>query len=792
MGKSSLMLRTALRLRQEGFRVAILDLQDIGQNLTVDQWYAGLLHSLGEQFDLEDQLFDFWQDHPELGPLQRWLAALRQVVLPNTQAPVVISVDEIDIVRSLPFSTDEFFAGIRECYVRRAEDPELERLTFCLLGVATPSDLIHNVHITPFNIGRRIELNDFTEKEAAPLAQGLGPNGTALLSRILHWTGGHPYLTQRLCQVISDSPEVSSEREVEPTAAHQPREVDRVCEELFLTRRARETDNNLSFVRDRMLKSGADIAGLLELYRQVHSGQSVKHDEANSLMSVLRLSGAVRAVDGFLRPRNRIYSRAFGREWIRENMPDAELRRQRAAYFRGLARAAGLAALVLLVVSALAVYSRNLAIKADQNARSASRERDRALTLERKASLSADREKAGAAREKKLRQQAEASAGRERIARGEALRMADQARGAANRERAQRVKAQSAELAAARGRYESDMYLAQQYLANGDFLRAAECLKSHLPGGDPRDLRGFEWRYLWRRCHPFCTVLKGRHPGSVKCLDISREGNIIVSGGSEGSVRIWSGDGFRTVRTVPCGREPVVCVAVSPTGYSALVGQGKNARFVVLQTGKIASGTLDHEALVTSVAFSSTGSIVATGCADGSVTLWKTQSREKIKSFQAHAAAVSHLAFAPKNTDGRLASVGADCLARIWPKEGEGAKPVEMRAGRPFRWISWSPTGIQVVTGVEGASARIWDASGGAEVLALEHAQGLSVLSAWFSADGKSVLTLCSDGAARVWSVAEGNVSSVIVPNDPKALCAAYAQTGNTVVTGGDDGTLAL
>src|SRR5262249_44891926 len=136
-------------------------------------------------------------------------------------------IDEIDAVRSLPFSTDEFFAGIRECYNRRTTDPLFESLTFCLLGVASPSDLIRDTRTTPFNIGRRIELTDFTEAEALPLASGLETDhgdtpilsGQAetrskygevqrqskrLLERILYWTGGHPYLTQRLCQAVAD------------------------------------------------------------------------------------------------------------------------------------------------------------------------------------------------------------------------------------------------------------------------------------------------------------------------------------------------------------------------------------------------------------------------------------------------------------------------------------------------------------------------------------------------------------------------------------------------------------
>src|SRR5207248_3869454 len=122
-------------------------------------------------------------------------------------------LDEIDVVRSLPFSTDEFFAAIRECYNRRAQEPAWARLTFCLLGVASPSDLIQDTRTTPFNIGRRVELTDFTPAEAAPLAEGLGqeePANRALLDRVLYWTGGHPYLTQRLCQAIATVPNPKS------------------------------------------------------------------------------------------------------------------------------------------------------------------------------------------------------------------------------------------------------------------------------------------------------------------------------------------------------------------------------------------------------------------------------------------------------------------------------------------------------------------------------------------------------------------------------------------------------
>jgi hypothetical protein len=168
--------------------------------------------------------------------------------------PLVLFIDELDVVRSLPFSTDEFFAAIRECYNRRTEEPELNRVTFCLLGVASPSDLIRNTRLTPFNIGRRVELNDFTPPEAAVLTEGLQPNtdvrtketknARAMLDRILYWTNGHPYLTQRLCQVLSQHCATQAQGPEATKTTGDPFEiVDVVCSEIFFSPRAREQDD---------------------------------------------------------------------------------------------------------------------------------------------------------------------------------------------------------------------------------------------------------------------------------------------------------------------------------------------------------------------------------------------------------------------------------------------------------------------------------------------------------------------------------------------------------------------
>src|SRR6266571_2914109 len=80
MGKSSLMVRAAARLRREGVSVVVLDLTASGRNLAAEQWYHGLLRRLGYQLGLETEVEKFWLAQPRLGPLERWMAAVQQLV----------------------------------------------------------------------------------------------------------------------------------------------------------------------------------------------------------------------------------------------------------------------------------------------------------------------------------------------------------------------------------------------------------------------------------------------------------------------------------------------------------------------------------------------------------------------------------------------------------------------------------------------------------------------------------------------------------------------------------------
>lgn len=353
-GKSSLVARAMVKLRDRGIRSIKVDLQRIGANLTPEQWYAGLLGEIGQELGLSDEVFGYWKTHQAVGPLARWIGALRDVVLKDSATHIVIFIDEVDFVRALPFATDEFFAAIRDCFNRRSESKGFERLTFCLVGVATPGQLIRNPEITPFNIGRQIELADFDLGETGCFGKMLdGPNrdGVKLMARVHYWLNGHPYLTQLLCRHIEANDWVRTKRDV-----------DTLVRRVFLTPEGRQREPNFADVERRLLDP--DVPGLspeerriqvLELYGKLLKGQRVETREENPIVATLRLAGVGLEDRRALALRNRLYRMVFDERWRRSSLPDAELRRQRGAARLAVLRTASVAGIVVLGVTSLAV-----------------------------------------------------------------------------------------------------------------------------------------------------------------------------------------------------------------------------------------------------------------------------------------------------------------------------------------------------------------------------------------------------------------------------------------------------
>jgi WD40 repeat protein len=308
MGKSSLMVRTAQRLNEAGTRTVTIDLTRLGTNLEAEQWYLGLVDELVEGLLLDVDYKSWWNEHSHLGTTQRWSRFLREYAIEADPSPLVIFIDEIDTTLSLPFSYD-FFATIRACYNARATDPGYKRLSFVLLGVASPSELISD-NRTPFNIGQRVDLTDFTLAEAQPLAAGLRDAPPQALGWVFEWTNGHPYLTQRLCSALVQENQLPTKELVA-----------RVVQKIFMSESGQQ-DNNLQFVRDMLVRrTPVPAEEVLSTYEQVLNQKEVEDDERSLSKVHLKLAGLVRrAPANRLRVSNAIYARVFDLKWVEDQL----------------------------------------------------------------------------------------------------------------------------------------------------------------------------------------------------------------------------------------------------------------------------------------------------------------------------------------------------------------------------------------------------------------------------------------------------------------------------------------
>jgi hypothetical protein len=326
MGKSSLRVQTMKRLKADGVVCAAVDLTAIGcQGITPEQWYAGILYSLTTSFDslAEFDLLGWWSEREFLSPPQRFNEFIREVLLASIKENIVIFIDEIDCTLSLDFKVDDFFALIRSWYNQRADRPEYNRLTFAILGVATPSELMQDKNRTPFNIGKAIELTGFQLDECEALIKGLETQVShpkAVMKEILAWTGGGPFLTQKLCKIVG-------ENATQSTIENAKEWVGNLVQAYVIQNwEARDEPEHLKTIRDRLLSSSSKKKKLLVLYERILHYKEIPFNEYPEQME-LRLSGvAVKLPKGKKYPQpvlkvyNRIYESIFNSCWLSKQL----------------------------------------------------------------------------------------------------------------------------------------------------------------------------------------------------------------------------------------------------------------------------------------------------------------------------------------------------------------------------------------------------------------------------------------------------------------------------------------
>lgn len=322
MGKSSLLTRTKCRLEFEGAVCAMIDPSSSSMHMTEMQWYAGLTRELVQVLQSESKCsFSFstwWREHDILDPVGRFEAFIETVLLREVpQKRIFIFIDETDKLLSYDFR-DSFFVAVRKLYNKRANQPDYRRLLFALAGTTTPYDLIRGQNHTPFNIGRPIELTGIQLDEALPLLQGLTgkvDRPAVVLREIINWTGGQPFLTQKLCDLVT----MAELPIIEETETERITQL--VQEHILDNWKAQDEPVHLRFIRDRLEDASNEnrAVRLYALYQQILQQGEIGFDGSPEQLE-LRLSGLVVNQQGKLRVFNKIYESVFNQEWVREKL----------------------------------------------------------------------------------------------------------------------------------------------------------------------------------------------------------------------------------------------------------------------------------------------------------------------------------------------------------------------------------------------------------------------------------------------------------------------------------------
>jgi len=210
---------------------------------------------------------------------------------------IVFILDEIDALTRTEYS-DKIFSLIRGHYYANANFPELKRATYILSGVIEPKDIIKDPDISPFNIGEKIYMGDFTRVEFQKLINSsdyLNKCSADIIDRLYYWTKGQPRMSWDLCNTA------------EKTHVTSLAEVDNLVQEMYLTTYDLAPVDS---IRDKVKADSELRDALIQL--SIDKGNSLS-DDVKSKLYLAGIIGYEQTVPGFKNP---ILARSLSYDWL--------------------------------------------------------------------------------------------------------------------------------------------------------------------------------------------------------------------------------------------------------------------------------------------------------------------------------------------------------------------------------------------------------------------------------------------------------------------------------------------
>jgi WD40 repeat protein len=282
--------------------------------------------------------------------------------------------------------------------------------------------------------------------------------------------------------------------------------------------------------------------------------------------------------------------------------------------------------------------------------------------------------------------------------------------------------------------------------------------------------------------------------GGFGGLAFAPDGRTLALGGRDGAVRLWQ-PWSRPDTPAPMSHAPdeAWAVAFAPDGQSLASGgdnltDGTCLALWDAATGRRRWAARGHQALVSCVAFSPDGTVLASGSYDTTVRLWDPASGREEKVLSGHTAPVRCLAFSP---DGRLlATGGKDRAVRLWDVAGAQLRFTLPGHEKQVRAVAFTPDGRSLITAGEDATVRLWDVATGRQQRMFGEASPVFAVAC--SPDGRAVVWGNQEGLVTWCELASGRKRTFAAGHQGELRALVFAADGRTLASGGADGTVRL
>ena len=287
-------------------------------------------------------------------------------------------------------------------------------------------------------------------------------------------------------------------------------------------------------------------------------------------------------------------------------------------------------------------------------------------------------------------------------------------------------------------------------------------------------------------------TVRFRHSGGfISSLVYTPDGKTLVSGGDDGTVRLWEVKSGREMLRIQDYYDASDGVAVAPDGKTAAaLGSDHLVHLWDMTTGKDlrlfrpapAASPESAAALPLSVAFAPDGKLIVAAINDDSLCVWETATGKLVWQVpeQEADAQKRHFAGACFSPDGKYVAAGSAVGGGFLWDAGSGK--LQRRVGKSGECfvIAFSPDGAGLAASGQDYVVRLWDVASGREVQRYSGHKDY-IQSIVFTPDGKGLVSSADDKTIRFWDVASGRETRRLEDLDWNANCLALSPDGKTL-----------